>query len=459
MMHTICRKNDNVNNNHPERMQTHCQISRLLLASLALLAVAQVQAEEGALPVSSVLTTSTARTTPATGLTLQQAEARMLTHNRELETARRSVGSARAGIDIAAARPNPTITLGISNVDTKLGLRPGYSRIAAISQTLERGGKRDLRLATANALQQAAEASLSDTERTARLAVQEAYWELKLAEERLQRAEESARLARETLDKAELRLQAGDIASGDVARIKADTVRVSAEARTARSDLARSQLALARLLAQEYQASKLKTSDNWPLQSLEKNMTPPGEETLDNWLRLRPDVQAARQQLEATEQNFALAQAQRSRDVTLGLQYELDSYNDRRLGSVNISFPLLLGNDYRGDIAQAMIARDEARAILGQVEASAAADLQLNWETWQQAKARATQLQDEGLPAARRAYASVQLAFEQGAASVLDAIDARRTLLAAELDTASAQADAAKARARLQAALYQRPLP
>lgn len=387
-------------------------------------------------------------------LTLETATRWLLARNRNLQAARIALDNATAGLDVAGARPNPTVTFGVSNVDTQAGLRPGYSRIAAISQPLERGDKRDLRLAAAHAAQQAAQASLLDVTRNEQLRLQEAYWELKLAQERQLRAEESARLAREMLDKAELRLRAGDIASSEVARIRTDAVRVEAEARLARSDLMRAQLALAQVLASEALAPRLQAVEPWPV--LTETRLPADPE---DPLATRPDVQVARQQLRQAEEILKLAQAQQRRDVTLGAQYELDTYNNRRLGSVSISFPLFTGYDYRGEITQAMLQRDSARAGLARTEAAALSEIALARQLWQLAHERADRLQQEGLPAARKAFASAKLAFEQGAVSALEVMDARRTLLAAELDAASAQAEAAKATARLQAALYRSTNP
>ena len=67
--------------------------------------------------------------------------------------------------------------------------------------------------------------------------------------------------------------------------------------------------------------------------------------------------------------------------------------------------------------------------------------------------------EDEALPAARKAYAAIILAFSHGAASALDVIDARRSLFAVDIDTTNALADAAKARAAWAAARHRLELP
>lgn len=377
--------------------------------------------------------------------------------NRAVVAARRAVSTADAGVEIAGARPNPTLTLGASNMNLQKGIGGGppkekqLDRLLRIDQPIERGSKRDLRLAMAEAQQQAAGQDLADAERQQRLAVRQAYFDLKLAQEKAAATAESAALARAGLEKAELRLKAGDLSVADCARIRTDALRSEADARQAEVDLSRARLGLAVLLARERQAQGLVASDDWPAGV----PVAPAQAALDE----RPDVAAAQARLRAAEEGVKLAQAQRTRDVSVGAQWELDPRDGRHLFSLGVSLPLFFGNDYRGDIAQAVVARDSVRDEWERVRAQAAAEVAQAHFEWRQADVRARRLAEDALPAARRAYAAVRLAFDHGAASALDWMDARRALLAAEVEAASARADAARARAALGAALNQIEMP
>jgi len=392
-------------------------------------------------------------------LTLVQAEKQALERNRALSAARRGIDAAEASLSTAAARPNPTLTLGASNIDTQRGIGGGglrdkqFDRLLRIDQPIERGGKRDLRVAVAEAQRQAAGSDLADTERQQILAVRAAYFDLKLAQERASALDESARLAAQALTKAELRLKAGDISGADTARIRTDSLRVESDAQQAQIDLSRARLALAQLLAVERDAPRLNAADPWPALVL------PEATLSDEALEQRPDVIAARQRLTAADELVKLSEALRSRDVSVGAQFELDPRDGRHLLSLGVSIPLFLGNDYQGEIAAALVNRDGAREELERTQAMARADVDIARTTAQRTVNRAQRLQEEALPSARRAYAALRLAFEQGAASPLDLMDARRSLLAAELDVASARADAAKAQAQLAAALNVKELP
>ena len=373
--------------------------------------------------------------------------------NRTLIGARRMVEAGEAAVDMAAGRPNPVVSLNSSGINTRNAPNGGnMDTILRIDQPFERGGKRDLRLAVAGSLLEANRSDESDTLRQQRMLARQAYFDLKASEEKARLADESAGLARQVLDKAELRLRAGDLSPADVARIRTDTLRAQSDATQARIDHQRARLALAQTLALESESSRLVTADPWP----ELGPLPSATQEIEQ----RPDVVAARQRLEAAERAIELARAQQVRDVTIGAQVERQqTVGDTTMIGLGVSVPLFTGYDFRGEIRRAHVDRDSARDDLERLRATAAAEfVQAGFET-ERLGERARGLRDEAVPAARKAFAAVQLAFTHGAASALDVIDARRSLHAVETDTASALADAAKARAAWAAAVNRPDLP
>lgn len=386
-------------------------------------------------------------------LHLDEVDRLVSEHNRVLIAARRASEGGEAGVVIAGARPNPVVSLNSSGINSRHpGVGSNLDTILRIDQTIERGGKRDLRLAVADALLQANRADETDSLRQQRLLARQAYFDLKAAEERARLADESAKLARQVLLKAELRLKAGDLSPADVARIRTDALKAASDATQANIDHHRAQQALAYLLALESEAFRLATADPWP--SL--GPLPSDAQAIDG----RPDVQAATRRQEAAERAIGLAKSQQVRDVTVGAQVERapDTPGNPVYG-LGISVPLFTGYDYRGELRRARVDRDAANDELERIRANAAAEFEQAAFEAEQLRERARSLQEEALPAARKAQAAVQLAFNQGAASVLDVIDARRSLYAIETDTANALADAAKARAAWAAAINRPDLP
>lgn len=386
-------------------------------------------------------------------LRLIEVERLVSERNRPLVASRRAITAAQASVDMAAGRPNPTVSLNTSGISAKhTASTDSLDTILRFDLPIERGGKRELRLGVAGALLEGSVFDQADSLRQQRMLAFQVYFDLKATEEKERINSESARLAHQILAKAELRLKAGDLSPADVARILTDTLRADSDASQAAVDHRRTRLVFAQLIAAEAEAPRIATSGPWP------DLAPlPSEKAT---LETRPDVIAAQRRLDAAEKFVDLAKAQQTRDVTIGAQIERNNQNsDANLIGVGVSIPLFTGYDFRGEIHRAYVDRDSAKDELERIKALAIGESsQFIFEAERQSE-RARHLRDEALPAAHRANAAVQLAFNQGAASVLDVIDARRSLYAVEIDTTNALAEAAKARAAWAAATNRQELP
>src|SRR5213075_3453929 len=98
------------------------------------------------------------------------------------------------------------------------GIGPGsleqkrVDTVFRIDQPFERGNKRELRLDAAAGLQRAARNDYLDVLRQQVAVLQGAYFDLKLAQEKAATLAENAQLFSGTLNAAERRLKAGDLA-------------------------------------------------------------------------------------------------------------------------------------------------------------------------------------------------------------------------------------------------------
>jgi len=379
----------------------------------------------------------------ARDLALAQAESLLVSNNRELQAARRAVESADAQRLIAGARPNATFSVN----STGIGSSAKPDTVLRIDQPFERGGKRELRLDAAGGLQRAAHNDFLDALRQQLAALQGAYFDLKLAQEKAQTLAENAELFSGTLNAAERRLKAGDLAPADVAKVQVDYERAQNDARSAQAELARAQIALAYMLALETEAAGLRASDPWP--ALERADPAALERSLD----ARPDVSAARERVEAAEKLRDLARAQRTRDVTLGAQYERFPGNIPS-NSVGFGFavPIFTGYDFSGDIQKAEVDRYAAMDALARGRAVALGELRRAAGDLNAAAERVERFDASLLGAANRSAQAAEFAFSRGAISVLEVLDARRTMRAVRLEALGARADYAKALAAWRAA-------
>ncbi|MYN21248.1 TolC family protein, partial [Rugamonas sp. FT107W] len=179
----------------------------------------------------------------------------------------------------------------------------------------------------------------------------------------------------------------------------------------------------------------------------------------------RPDVQAAQDRLEAARAARKLALAQRSGDVTVGVQFEhypASAANPQGSGNsygVALQIPLQWRYAYQGEIRAAEVALDIAGENLDKARRQARAELLLGAEQARGAWLRLRRSEDELLPAARQSAAAAEYAFNRGAMGIMDVLDVRRSERAAQLDALAARNDYAKSLAAWRAALTESALP
>jgi cobalt-zinc-cadmium efflux system outer membrane protein len=403
-------------------------------------------------------------TVQAGNLTLVEAERLLAEHSRELIAARRAVESAGAQRAIAGTRPNPTLSLNSSSISANPGTGPGplnqkrIDTVLRIDQPFERGNKRELRMDAAEGLERAAQGDSLDVLRVQLAQVRGAYYDLKQAEEKVGILADTAQLFSRTLEAAQVRLKAGDLAAADVAKVQVDQERAQNDARASQAELARAQIALAYLIGEDRAAPELHASDPWP--GRERPDPAAVERAIVQATDARPDVIAAKARVAAAEKLRDLAKSQQTRDITLGAQFERYPSNipSDSIG-FGISLPLFTGNDFSGDIQRAEVDRyaaldalERARAIAGDDIRRAASDLAAAGD-------RVERYDSTLLGAAQRTAEAVEFAFRRGATSVLEVLDARRTLRAVQLEALAARADYAKALAAWRASRATMDLP
>jgi outer membrane protein, heavy metal efflux system len=390
-----------------------------------------------------------------TALTLPRAEQLLQSRNRELQAARRAVEAAQANTLAAGAPPNPTLSLGVSAFNPAAGIGPGAYRdktvdsAVRLDQLIERGDKRELRIANARSLESASNEDLSDAYRQQLLALRSAYYDLMFAQDKTDISRDSAQLFDTSLHAAELRLKTGDIAAADVSRLRVDALRAANDARAAEADLRRAQLTLAYMIGADAQASAIRAVDAWPAHAAAEE----GEVT-DELLDRRPDVRAAKARVEAAQKARELARSLKSNDVTVGAQF--DHYplgttpNSNQFGNGNsyglfVSIPLFARYQFQGEIQGAEVAYSSALESLDRVRALARGELARALSDLQAAAERLRRYDESLLVEAKKSAESAEFAYRNGALGVMDVLDARRTLRAIQIDAASARDDYAKA--------------
>ncbi len=388
-------------------------------------------------------------------LTLRESGRILQESSRAVRLSRRQLEGTSADVRRADVGPNPMLSAGASNTVPRRYRLPDADWIVRLEQLIERGGKRELRVSAARALERAARLDVLETSRQQRVMLAGAYFDLVSAQQAVELASETLAGYRRLRTAAERRLQAGDIAQVDVFRLRVEEGRAQNEARAAAGSLEQAQIALAAVLGIEARAPGLFAEDDF----LGLTEVSPQETALERALEQRPDVAALLARIEALAQVRNLAAAQRTRDVTIGVQTERSPSFGGNVFGISASIPLFLNNDFSGDIARAdadlATAREDLERVRGLVRievARASAQAASAFE-------RARRIEQVSLPEAGRAASAIEFAFSRGAATLTDLFDARRQLTAVRAEALATRADYSKAVVAWREAVHHEELP
>ena len=364
--------------------------------------------------------------------------------------------------------PNPVLGLGVSNINPQAGTGGGALRdrtvdsAVRIDQLIERGGKRGARRAAAAANSDAAQLLRDDAIQRGHQSVLEAYAGLSAAmtEAALLRADADS--YQTGLQAMRQRLGAGDVALADVNRAALDAARAAADADAAELSVlqARATLSTTLGIGPLPDATRLE-----PLETL----TGPVREAAGagdtvSAYEDRPDLRASAARLGAAQASLSLADAGRKRDVDLTLGFDhwpTSPTNTQGTGNsytVGISLPLFLYDSGRGGQLHARADVRTAQSDLDSRRASAERELVTARQQASQAQVLAERYRTALLPAAEQILQAEELAYQRGAAGLLDLLDARRSQRQVAVAALAAQRDALTAAGRLELARGRDPL-
>ena len=389
----------------------------------------------------------------ATPISLVQAEQWMREKSPQLAQVKFAYEGSAADVVIAGESPNPQLSVNTSAINYRAGVGSGpladkqMDSVLRLDQTIERGDKRDKRLQVARIAERAAAADYADSWRTSRLTLANDYFDLKYAQEVESLDVTLANIAGNSLQAARQRLQDGDMSRVDVARLEVEVARAEADLVAARTNQRTAQVVLATQIGLNADTVTLQAVDDWP--------APINALASAASATTRPDVQAALARQAQALAAVDLARAQRSRDITVGVQFEHypqpGVVSPNSLG-VGFSIPLFLRNHYEGEIDRATADRRAADEVARATALAANNDQQQAALAMSGAREHVNAFRDSVLESARSAAAAAEYAYAHGALGLTDLLDARRAMQAVLLEALNANAEYAKAQAAWRAA-------
>ncbi len=393
-------------------------------------------------------------------ITLDDAIQLALTHNHNLLAARTTIQQSEAEETTANLRPNPVLMTDAQflpifqpNQFSEDYIDNSAQFDLGVSYLFERGKKRQHRLQAAQDATAVTRSTVADNERTLTFQVANQFINVQLAESTLDLAQQDLKSFQDTVNIMQERYRAGDISRDDFLKIQLQLLQFQmdeSQARLARVqalDDLRQQLGY-ESVPQDYDVAG--TLDYAPVHG---NL----EDFQAKALATRPDLRAAQQGVTAANSQFLLQKANGKRDVTAQMNYtHLSALNTASFfGSVQI--PIFDRN--QGEIARTGFAITQAQEQEKATNDQVMTDVRDAFEGLQ-TNDQVIQLYRSGyLDQAKEDRDISQYAYQRGAASLLDFLDAERSYRAVQLAYRQALASYVTAVEQLREAVGTRSLP
>ena len=358
-----------------------------------------------------------------------------LLHNQSLRAQRLNIDQSKAEEITALLKPNPTFS---SIVDTIPLFSPSTIRFdtqiysEGLSYTVERGGKREKRGAVARDNTQSAAQNVNDNERTLRFQVVQAFINVLLAKSILQLAKEDLANFSQEVELNHARVAAGDLAEGDYLKLSIQKLQFEQDVSGAQLGLVQARASLRQQLG--YQSV---TDDFDVTGALAHNRQLVAMDELQRRaLANRPDLQAAHTGVKLANDTVSLAYGNRAKDWTWGTDYTFQSIGPIGIGNavgVSFSVDLPIHDRNQGEIARSQAAVRQSVEMESSTQVSVLTDVVNAYYGLQSNEEIVTLYESGYLDQATQSRDISNYAYQHGAATILDVLDAERSYRATQL--------------------------
>ena len=358
-------------------------------------------------------------------ITLQQAEATALRQNPSLQAQALVEESARAGQVTAGLRPNPLLSNETAD------------QTIMVTQLFELGGKRRRRIESARLATDVAHSQFADARRLLLLNVRATFAAGLLAQSNLALARENVENFRKVEELNRMRFDAGEIARADLLKVRLQGLQFTSDLQDAMLALATAKAALRVLLS----SPDLPEDFTLAGDELVSDETRSLEELKGHALAARPDLQAAQTAVRKAEADWRLARANRVADVSVlaGWLHAGPSFGppwfqpfypkgpSTNTFGLGLSVPLRIFDRNQGEIARTRVEIDRTAALAQSARDQILSDVETAFAAMQVNKERIALYESTYLDAAKESRDTTEFAYEKGAASTIDLLDAERT--------------------------------
>lgn len=393
-------------------------------------------------------------------ITLDQAIQLALQHNHALAAQRTTIQQSQAQETTANLRPNPTIdwdtqflplfspsnfTADYFKNDAQFDIGLGY--------TFERGKKRQHRLQAAKDQTAVTRSTVNDNERTTTFNVAQQFVAALLANSTLDFAEQDLKSFQQTVDLGETQYKAGAISEGDLLKIKLQLLQFQTDVSTARLAKIQALAALRQLVGFESVPENFDVDGDLDYQPVKTGV----DDLKLLALRSRPDFIAAQQNVTAARSQNALAIANGKRD--LGVTFNYTHVADVNSGAFFFNMELPIFDRNQGEIARTGYVISQSQEQASEASEQVVSDVVDAYGNLR-SNDEIIQLYRSGyVDQAKQSRDISDYAYQRGAASLLDFLDAERSYRANQLAYRQALASYMTALEQLREAVGTRNLP
>ena len=397
---------------------------------------------------------------PATRITLEQAIQFALQHNHALEAARSTILQNQAQEITANLRPNPTLSwdsqfiplfdpsqfsLSYLNNSAQFDLGIGY--------TFERGKKRQHRLQAAQDQTTVTRSQVADNQRTLTFNVAQQFVAVLLAQSMLDLAQQDLASFQQTVELSEAQVRAGAISEGDAIKIKLQLLQFQTDVSSARLAKVQALAGLRQFLGFESVPENYDVDGTLDYQPVHSDLE--GFKMLA--VRSRPDLRAALQGVTAARSQESLAVANGKRDLDVSFDYTHVSTINVGAFFFNMQIPVFDRN--QGEIARTRAAITQSQELAAEANEQVMSDVVNAYEGLHTNDEIVTLYRSGYLEQTTQSRDISRYAYERGAASLLDFLDAERSYRANQLAYRQALANYMLTLEQLREAVGTRSLP
>lgn len=393
-------------------------------------------------------------------ITLDQAVALGLAHNHALKATRTLILQNQAQEITANLRPNPTFNFDsqfLPIFDPSNFSDNALSEIqqfdVGIGYLFERGHKRQRRLQAAQDQTAVTRAQVTDSERTLVFNIGQQFIAVLLAESTLRFAEQDLKSFQQTVDIGAAQYKAGYISEGDYLKIKLQLLQFQTDVSSSRLARVQGLIALRELLGYDAVPASYDVVGDLTYQPLPMKL----EDLQAKALQERPDYRAAELGETAAQSQIRLAQANGKQDVGASIDYTHTAGQSSASFFVNFNLPFFDRN--QGEIARTQYALAQAQENRAAASDTVLSDVSDAYEALH-SNDEVVQLYTSGyLKQAEDSRDINAYAYQRGATSLLDFLDAERSYRAIQLAYRQALSSYMTALEQLKTAVGTRNLP